>query len=307
MADDYEARTSAQGGLNINRENFLSNDNFFDLDDEDFLDMYQLTARQRLVHQWKRSAKRLLEGFIVLPFWKKALFLGFGATTVSTTLLVLVFHKQLLDAIIKVSNDLNSRWYTPIVFFVLIFGVSFPPMIGFSLLCTSVGLVYGISFKGWLTVALGTVIGSIAAFVVFKTVLRSHAERLVRLNDKFEALASILQDHNSYWIIALIRLCPFPYSLTNGAIAGVYGISTRNFSIAQVLTTPKLVMYLFIGSRLKSIGETNSTLTKLFNILSIFTALAFLALTASILYYKTKYRYLELRRRDPQRFDPTNF
>nr|CAI6607374.1 AIF_HP1_G0030750.mRNA.1.CDS.1 [Saccharomyces cerevisiae] len=69
------------------------------------------------------------------------------------------------------------------------------------------------------------------------------------LNGLFEALASrcyLPMIKNSYWILALLRLCPFPYSLTNGAIAGVYGISVRNFSIANIITTPKLFIYLFM-------------------------------------------------------------
>ncbi|AGO12699.1 AaceriADR226Cp [[Ashbya] aceris (nom. inval.)] len=307
MADQYEARTSSQGALNVDRRNSISNENFFDIEEEDFLDMYPLSARQRLIYQFKRSSRKLLNTFVDLPLWKQAaVLLLCGGATVSA-LLMMVFHKSILERMIKISNELRSWWYTPLIFFLLIFCVSFPPMIGFSMLCTSAGLVYGVSFKGWFIISLGTVLGSIAAFSVFKTVFHSYAERLIRMNHKFEALASILQDHNSYWIIALLRLCPFPYSLTNGAIAGVYGISTRNFSIAQVLTTPKLFMYLFIGSRLKNLGESSSTATKLFDILSILFAIIALTATASILYYKTKDRYLELQRRNQDRFDTLNF
>lgn len=145
-----------------------------------------------------------------------------------------------------------------------------------------------------------SVTGSILAFALFKTVLRSQAEKLIRWNPKFEALASILQDNNSYWILALIRMCPFPYSLTNGAIASVSGVSLRNFSLASIITSPKLAMYLFIGSRLKNMGETDSTASRLFDLLSIILTAVVLSLTAWILYFRTKRRYLELQRRQSE-------
>ncbi|AMD21047.1 HEL234Wp [Eremothecium sinecaudum] len=296
MAGRHEAETGPQGAFNLNNSG-LSNDLLY-LDDEDFLDEYPMTARQRFLHRLERNGKRIWKKFMELPLWKQITIVAFCSTVSTLGLVAVTFHHKILQHIIKFSNELYALWYMPLVFFLLIFVVSFPPMVGFSLLCTSVGLVYGVSLQGWVIISLGTVLGSIASFVVFKTVLHSYAERLVRLNDKFDALASILRDNNSYWIIALIKLCPVPYSLTNGAMAGIYGISVRNFSIAQVLTTPKSVMYLFIGSRIKNIGESESSFTVFFDIISIFMAVSILVGTASLLYYKTSRRYQELQRRN---------
>jgi len=147
---------------------------------------------------------------------------------------------------------------------------------------------------------LGSVCGSVASFTVFKNLLHSRAEKLIHANRRFEAFASILQENNSYLILALFRLCPFPYSLTNGAVAGVYGISVRNFAIANVITTPKLLVYLFIGSRIKNLAETESPGSKLFDIISIFVAVCILMMTAWILYYKTNQKYKQLQREDNQ-------
>lgn len=225
--------------------------------------------------------------------------------------LLLVFHSTILHKVVVTSNELKEKMSTHFILIVLVFFVAFPPMIGYSLLSTTTGLIYGVSFEGWITLAFGSVTGSIVSFIVFKTILHSRAEKLVHLNKRFEALASILQENNSYWILALLRLCPFPYSLTNGAIAGVYGISVRNFSIANILTTPKLFIYLFIGSRIKSLAESESTGSRVFDVVSILVTLIILSLTAWLLYFKTKKRYLELQNRDrqvsPDRLPETSF
>lgn len=303
MAEQYEARVSSQGVLSNNNTGLFSDNNdydgFEDLDD-DFLDVYNLSPRQRLVHQLKKSQYKLRDFFQSLPLWKKLAVIAFGVIDIIVLLIILIFHGKILNKMVEISNDLKEVWYTPLLFFVLLFGVSFPPMIGFSLLSTSVGLIYGVSFTGWIILFLGSVTGSILAFALFKTVLRSQAEKLIRWNPKFEALASILQDNNSYWILALIRMCPFPYSLTNGAIASVSGVSLRNFSLASIITSPKLVMYLFIGSRLKNMGETDSTASRLFDLLSIILTAVVLSLTAWILYFRTKRRYLELQRQQSE-------
>lgn len=303
MAEQYEARVSSQGVLSNNNTGLFSDNNdydgFEDLDD-DFLDVYNLSPRQRLVHQLKKSQYKLRDFFQSLPLWKKLAVIAFGVIDIIVLLIILIFHGKILNKMVEISNDLKEVWYTPLLFFVLLFGVSFPPMIGFSLLSTSVGLIYGVSFTGWIILFLGSVTGSILAFALFKTVLRSQAEKLIRWNPKFEALASILQDNNSYWILALIRMCPFPYSLTNGAIASISGVSLRNFSLASIITSPKLVMYLFIGSRLKNMGETDSTASRLFDLLSIILTAIVLSLTAWILYFRTKRRYLELQRQQSE-------
>lgn len=303
MAEQYEARVSSQGVLSNNNTGLFSDNNdydgFEDLDD-DFLDVYNLSPRQRLVHQLKKSQYKLRDFFQSLPLWKKLAVIAFGVIDIIVLLIILIFHGKILNKMVEISNDLKEVWYTPLLFFVLLFGVSFPPMIGFSLLSTSVGLIYGVSFTGWIILFLGSVTGSILAFALFKTVLRSQAEKLIRWNPKFEALASILQDNNSYWILALIRMCPFPYSLTNGAIASISGVSLRNFSLASIITSPKLVMYLFIGSRLKNMGETDSTASRLFDLLSIILTAVVLSLTAWILYFRTKRRYLELQRQQSE-------
>lgn len=274
------------GGLGIDEN---------DDDDTNYLNLYNMTPRERLIHTVKRTMYRAVDHFNSLPTWQKVLVVLFGLCVCVLGLLMLIFHKKVLAKLLEMSEDLHDRKSTNFILIVLLFFVGFPPMIGYSFLSTATGLIYGVSFHGFIVLAIGSVTGSVASFYVFKNLLHSRAEQLVHMNKRFEALASILQEDNSYWMLALLRLCPFPYSLTNGAIAGIYGISVKNFTIANIITTPKLLIYLFIGSRVKSLAESESAGSKIFDIVSILVTLLIFTLTAWLLYFKTKQRYQELK------------
>ncbi|CAB4256042.1 similar to Saccharomyces cerevisiae YKR088C TVP38 Integral membrane protein localized to late Golgi vesicles along with the v-SNARE Tlg2p [Maudiozyma barnettii] len=308
-----------QAGANTNSNstnnaNNGDNDNYFgDLNDElsfggpdddpednNFLDMYNLTPRQRVVYKAKKLIYQAKNRFDSLKVWQRGLVYLAAICFLIAGGLFLVYRHKIMDKIVDTSNDLEAKKSTQFLLLLFIFIVAFPPLIGYSFLSTSTGLIYGVSFHGWIILALGSVCGSVASFTVFKNLLHSRAEKLIHANRRFEAFASILQENNSYLILALFRLCPFPYSLTNGAVAGVYGISVRNFAIANVITTPKLLVYLFIGSRIKNLAETESPGSKLFDIISIFVAVCILMMTAWILYYKTNQKYKQLQREDNQ-------
>ncbi|KAL3237559.1 Tvp38p [Nakaseomyces bracarensis] len=314
MAEEYEARTAST----VNEDDFTNNDidtfpndpvnslpnkSIFgglgidenDDDDTNYLNLYNMTPRERLLHTIKRTSYRALDHFNSLPKWQRILVVLFGVCVAVLGLLMLIFHKKVLAKVLEMSQDLHERKSTNFVLLILLFFVAFPPMIGYSSLSTITGLIYGVSLHGFIILAIGSVTGSVSSFYVFKNLLHSRAEQLVHMNKRFEALASILQEDNSYLMLALLRLCPFPYSLTNGAIAGIYGISIRNFTIANIITTPKLFIYLFIGSRIKSLAESDSTGSKIFDIVSILVTLLIFTLTAWLLYFKTKQRYQELK------------
>ncbi|KAL6947520.1 hypothetical protein ACO0RG_000095 [Hanseniaspora osmophila] len=326
MADQYEARVSNNMGQNLFEDDVDDADFFFsnetsvspnrstnfnsifnndflvndddeddDDDDDDMLELYNLTPRQRLYYKlkhtlWTKNVKK----FKKLAQWQKIILIVLMFLFVLFVLTFAVMHKKILEYLVETSNELYTKWYTSWVLFALIYVVAFPPMIGYSLLSTSVGMIYGVSFKGWFLLASGTILGSVSSFYVFQKFLNNKAEKLVHSNRKFEAIASVLQENNSYILLALVRLCPFPYSLTNGALAGIYGIKLKNFIIANCIVSPKLILYLFIGSRFKNLGEENNP-NKVFDLLSIVFALAVLSVTAGVLYSKTKKRYRELQ------------
>ena len=106
-------------------------------------------------------------------------------------------------------------------------------------------------------------------------------------NDRrFEALSLVLK-HDGLKLLVMIRLCPLPYSISNGAISTFPTVSTWTFALATAAATPKLFGAIFIGSRLAVIaksGEKMDAATKAINWISIVLGVILGGLTGLIIY-----------------------
>jgi uncharacterized membrane protein YdjX (TVP38/TMEM64 family) len=156
------------------------------------------------------------------------------------------------------------------ILWAMTFVAAFPPIIGYSTCATLAGFVYGI-WEGWLILASASVIGSTCSLVVSRTVLQTYVERLVANDKRFAALSLTLK-HDGLKLLCMIRLCPLPYSLSNGAISTFRTVHPLMYGLATAIVSPKLFIHVFIGSRLAAIAENGgqmSTGTKALNWISI--------------------------------------
>lgn len=213
-------------------------------------------------------------------------------------ILMLIFHKYLIGLLVLLSDQWakmpGGRW----VLFALVFCVGFPPLIGYSALSLLAGMVYGFP-GGWPLLALASVSGSFVSFLVFRYLLRSHGERLVNSNEKFRAFAEILREDTSLYLLVLIRLCPLPYSLSNGALAAIPELSAAVYLGASVITSPKMFIHLFVGHKIKELGDTKTDLTtKIIDVISIVVTGVAATLTTWIIYRKMQQK-LHLNRTNP--------
>ncbi|KAI1082885.1 hypothetical protein F5B20DRAFT_488454 [Whalleya microplaca] len=136
---------------------------------------------------------------------------------------------------------------------------AFPPMIGYSTCVTVAGFVYGFP-GGWPVVAGATVVGSTGAFVASRTVLSGYVHALVGGDRRFVALGQVLR-HDGLPVLAAIRFCPLPFSLSNGFLATIPSVSPLSFAVATALATPKLLVHVFIGSRLALLAESGDDMS----------------------------------------------
>ncbi|KAH3674388.1 hypothetical protein WICMUC_003353 [Wickerhamomyces mucosus] len=228
--------------------------------------------------------------------WKKFIILIFGLILIIFLILAIIYHQSLLNYIVNYSDKWkeNNFKLTTTILILLLFIVSFPPLIGFSFLSTVTGIIFGVTLHGWLILIVGSIIGATLSFLLFRYVLKSQAQYIISSNEKLFAFSTILKDDNSFWILAMIRLCPTPYSLTNGALGSIPGISVWNFFLANLISSPKLLLYLFVGTKLKHIGEDSSNKEKIVDILSIILTIILIGITGYVLYFKTTKRLLEL-------------
>lgn len=66
--------------------------------------------------------------------------------------------------------------------------------------------------------------------------LKGYVHNLVGKDKRFVALGQVLKK-DGVVVLAMIRLCPLPYSLSNGFLATVGSISPVTFAGATALTT----------------------------------------------------------------------
>lgn len=197
---------------------------------------------------------RLLQWYREQPLWKRILIVTALGITAIVGLLALVFHKRIIKLLVTISDTLHHSVLGGVVLFTLVFFVGFPPILGFLALLMLCGMVYGFPM-GWFLLAPASVLGSFASFLVFRHLLKEQAANLVRKNEKFKAFSEILQEDNSLFLLVLIRLCPLPYSLLNGALASIPNLSATTYLMASIVTSPKMFVHIFVGHVIKNLGD----------------------------------------------------
>lgn len=216
-------------------------------------------------------------------------------TMATLGILFLVFNEKIFGALEPLAEkwkDTTGGWT---ILWAITFVAAFPPMIGYSTCATTAGFVYGV-WEGWLILATATVAGSTCSFLASRTVLRKFVERWVANDKRFAALTLTLK-HDGLKLLCMIRLCPLPYSISNGAIAMFPTVHPAMYALATTIITPKLFIHIFIGSRLAAIarrGEKMTAGTRAVNYASIAVGALVGAFTGWYIYRKTMARAAEL-------------
>ena len=144
--------------------------------------------------------------------------------------------------------------------------------------------------------------GSLCSFLVSRTIISGFVNRLVSDDSRFAALSLVLK-HDGLKLLCMIRLCPLPYSLTNGAMSTFPTVKPLTYGLATAIATPKLMIHVFIGSRLAAIaksGEKMDANTKAINWASITVGMVLGAVTGWLIYRRTTARSHELEEEERQ-------
>ncbi|KAK6460815.1 putative transport vesicle protein [Scheffersomyces coipomensis] len=236
-------------------------------------DLYDVAQRFLDWYQQQSVIKRVLLGIL-------------GCIGVMGGILMLIFHKYFIDALVYVADSWHDLSYGGVILFLLVFFVSFPPLLGFSALSILTGMVYGFP-NGWPLLAVASLSGSVCSFLFTRYWLHDYAIKLVNKEEIFRAFAEILKEDKSLYLLILLRLCPLPYSLSNGALAAIPELPVLKFFLSSLITSPKLLIHLFVGYKLKNLGdETNTTATKFVDFLSIVLTGLAASVTTYVIYNK---------------------
>jgi uncharacterized membrane protein YdjX (TVP38/TMEM64 family) len=103
---------------------------------------------------------------------------------------------------------------------------------------------------------------------------------------RFTALALTLE-HDGLKLLCMIRLCPLPFSLCNGAMSTFPAVHPLTYGLATAIITPKLMVAAFIGSRLRILSDKNEQMSpgsKAVNIISILVTVSIGVFTGWYIY-----------------------
>jgi uncharacterized membrane protein YdjX (TVP38/TMEM64 family) len=167
-----------------------------------------------------------------------------------------------------------------------------------SILTLGSGFVFGSAVGVGLGVALasvavfvGAALGSIMAFLLGRYLLRDCVRhRLVKKYPVVEAVDEALQN-NGFKIFFLLRLSPIvPFNAIN-YIAGITGISLKDYTLALIGILPGTVLYCFIGASAGGLVEAEQGVSKPVTIASIVVGLvlAFVAVFIASYYAKKEF------------------
>ncbi|KAE8447458.1 Tlg2-vesicle protein [Mollisiaceae sp. DMI_Dod_QoI] len=263
---------------------------------------YSLSSSQR-PHSYKsqilRSAakvqRKVIKTFLGLPLWQR-----FAAVLILVIVnvffvLFLIYNEKIFGWLAPYAEKWRESTGGWMILWAITFICSFPPMIGYSTAVTISGFVYGFP-NGWFIVGSATILGSLASFIACRTVLSKYVHNLIGKDKRFEALALTLK-HDGIKILIMIRLCPLPYSLGNAALSTFPTVHPLSFALATTIASPKLLVHVFIGSRLASIAENGGKMdagTKAVNYASIIIGSILGAAVGWIIYQRTMARAKEL-------------
>jgi len=153
-----------------------------------------------------------------------------------------------------------------------------------------------LTHPSWYIAASATVLGSTASFLASRSLLKSFVDRLIKGDKRFAALALTLK-HDGLKLLVMIRLCPLPYSLSNGAIATFPTVHWASYGLATAIISPKLMLHIFIGSQLEKIAESGGKMdpkTKAISYISIAIGAIAGIVTGWFMYKKTRERAAQL-------------
>jgi len=122
------------------------------------------------------------------------------------------------------------------------------------ILTLGAGFLFGVVW-GTITVSIASVVGATAAFVIGRTLLRRPIERRIADSPRFSAIDRAV-GQQGFKIVLLTRLSPiFPFNLLNYAF-GLTGVKLWQYVLASWIgMLPGTVMYVYLGSALKSLTE----------------------------------------------------
>lgn len=171
------------------------------------------------------------------------------------TIVALVYSERIYEWLAPRTESMRESHITWVVLWLFTLFSAFPPMIGYSTCVTLSGFIYGM--KGWYIASTANVVGSTLSFIVCRRYLSNWSQRLAARDTRIAAFTLVVQ-RDGFPLLVAIRLCPLPYAFSNCALSTIQSIRALPFALATAAATPKLLLHVFVGSRIALLAQNAS-------------------------------------------------
>ena len=191
----------------------------------------------KLLATGQKLARRAWRSYLALPLFPHRVGVTVALGLLGTLALVILLYSHTIFTTVlpSVAHKWRGSPLGWVTLFLLTSATAFPPIIGYSTCVTASGFIYGFP-GGWPLAALATIVGSAGSFVVSRGVAAGYVQRLVGGDARFVALGQVLR-RDGIGVLVMVRLCPLPYSLSNGFLATVGRVGVGRFVVATGLAT----------------------------------------------------------------------
>ncbi|RSH95018.1 Tlg2-vesicle protein [Saitozyma podzolica] len=210
---------------------------------------------------------------------------------------VAALHVVIFAAIAIITPSRIGRWFNEFAVWIRSLGAwgvvvcgllvvlsSHPPLFGFSASMSLIGFAYGV-WPGFLIASIGSLLGGAFAFLSVRTFFPG----IIRSHPSWDAFGRVMREKGTILVI-MIRYCPMPWAIGNGLFASIESVKFWQVMLADLLILPRLMIPVFIGSRLTSLADPDATHDPVhtwLNVLSIGLSMSFSVGTGIFIYRAT--------------------
>lgn len=175
---------------------------------------------------------------------------------------------------------------------------SFPPFIGHGILLYLFGFTYGI--RGVIPAVIGTLVASVIVFVTLRMMFSKRQRLWTPTHEKWQALEVVIRSRGMPLIILIRMSSLVPWAWSNSLFASISSVSLLQFFIATCFVVPRIVIQVFIGSRIARLSNSkqrsrNIAQARFFNGFLIIGGILSTILASSLVYYFVQKEIKHLR------------
>ncbi|CAO1630708.1 unnamed protein product [Parajaminaea phylloscopi] len=170
--------------------------------------------------------------------------------SISSTVIVLIFHTQVFKALDELSRTLQRLGTGGrMVLGSLIFLTTFPPLPLYSTLIVLCGFSFGL-WQGFLISYVAALSGAVVVFLLSKSFLKGWMTGLLAKSGGLKRVVRAIEKRPK--LLFLIRLAPYPYNLMNTLLASSPTLTFKTYFVCTALALPKLLVHCGIGTSIKN-------------------------------------------------------